>query len=597
MGVVYGAEPETAIKILNARRAAMQPDLVRRFEIEAEAASRLESRHIAKVFASGTTEDGHLFIAMELLRGEPLDAILEGARRLPPATAAVIAYQVALALEEAHSARIVHRDLKPANIFVEPAPDGGKHIRVLDFGVARINSESVARSQTGRITGTPAYMSPEQLRGESDIDGRSDIYSLGVVLYQVVAGFNPFRSPDGLLQTLRRHVELVPPPISDIPPRLNGLIQLCLAKDRTSRPNGMAEVRRLLLSTGLLGSGSDTDTIPQLLPPLFDGTNLGVTRPPSTEGCGDDDERQALTCVHESTSSVRGRAMRGTPAVVGGVLVLSAAALLIPSLEERRRPTGRSDTRAMAAIAPLNSTMSPRQEKYERAPDRAFTGASVDGVGLEKAEDQLSSVVDRSARQPAGRDPDEPPPPSSGERLRTGHAIQGLLMRMSELVLFDMWRRGRALLQQARRIATQSRSREVPPRSGPKTRASGPSRTPNTHRPIESERGQPAVARDPKLERREGQPSRQTAFDRLIALAMKRTKSHPERAIQLLAEAARRRPDSHLPYQRLCVLHQSRESFRLAIINCKKWRELEPNASYRDAIERNIEQLQKLVDK
>lgn len=78
---------------------------------------------------------------------------------------------------------------------------------------------------------------------------------------------------------------------------------------------------------------------------------------------------------------------------------------------------------------------------------------------------------------------------------------------------------------------------------------------------------------------------------------MKRTKSHPERAIQLLAEAARRRPDSHLPYQRLCVLHQSRESFRLAIINCKKWRELEPNVSYRDAIERNIEQLQKLVNK
>ncbi|MCB9553868.1 MAG: serine/threonine protein kinase [Myxococcales bacterium] len=263
MGVVYRAEPAAAIKILNARRAAMQPDLVRRFEVEAEATTRLQSPHIARTFESGTTDDGHLYIAMELLRGAPLDEILKRMDRVAADGAATIAYQAAHALAEAHDKAIVHRDLKPANLFAEPTPGGGgTHIRVLDFGVARINTESVARSRTGSVVGTPAYMSPEQLRGEVDIDGRSDVYSLGVVLYRMLAGFNPFRGEGGVLDTLRRHVEIIPAPLPpDVPPALAELTFDMLAKHRDARPPSMHAVRARLEGTGLVARASDEATL------------------------------------------------------------------------------------------------------------------------------------------------------------------------------------------------------------------------------------------------------------------------------------------------------------------------------------------------
>ncbi|MEZ4431100.1 MAG: serine/threonine-protein kinase [bacterium] len=261
MGVVYRAEPAAAIKILNARRAAMQPDLVRRFEVEAEATTRLQSPHIARTFESGTTDDGHLYIAMELLRGAPLDEILKRMDRVAADGAATIAYQAAHALAEAHDKAIVHRDLKPANLFAEPTPGGGgTHIRVLDFGVARINTESVARSRTGSVVGTPAYMSPEQLRGEVDIDGRSDVYSLGVVLYRMLAGFNPFRGEGGVLDTApprRDH----PRPLRPTPPALAELTFDMLAKHRDARPPSMHAVRARLEGTGLVARASDEATL------------------------------------------------------------------------------------------------------------------------------------------------------------------------------------------------------------------------------------------------------------------------------------------------------------------------------------------------
>lgn len=259
MGVVYGALPSAAVKILNARRAALQPDLVRRFEIEAEAVSRLTSPHIAAVLGSGTTEEGHLYIAMELLRGDSLDQILERTPRLTPAASVSIAYQAAHALSEAHDKRIIHRDLKPANLFVEFGPGGTNLIRVLDFGIARINSGSIARSRTGTIAGSPPYMSPEQLRGLADIDGRSDIYSLGVVLYQLLSGNNPFHCEAGVVATLRRHLEFEPPALPpNVPRPLADLVREMLAKERQARIASMHQVCARLEAIGLLDFDTPT---------------------------------------------------------------------------------------------------------------------------------------------------------------------------------------------------------------------------------------------------------------------------------------------------------------------------------------------------
>ncbi len=251
MGVVYRADPPAAIKILNVVRARMQPELVRRFELEAKAIARLESPHVVRLYDAGTTGDGHLYITMELLRGQTLDDLIRARRKLKPARAADIAFQAASALAEAHDKWVVHRDVKPDNLYLEPAEGGRDFVRVLDFGVVRINSDSVARSITGTVAGTPAYMSPEQLKSEKDIDGRTDIYSLGVVLYLGLAGRNPFQG-EGLMQTIQRHLyEPVPPLPEDVPPPLAALTLRMLAKAREDRPQTMADVQAALGALGL----------------------------------------------------------------------------------------------------------------------------------------------------------------------------------------------------------------------------------------------------------------------------------------------------------------------------------------------------------
>lgn len=253
MGIVYRADPPAAIKILNVVRARMQPELVRRFELEASAISRLENPHTVRLYDAGTTGDGHLYITMELLGGRTFDEILRARRQLDPREAADVIHQAAAALGEAHEKWIVHRDVKPDNLFIEGAEDGRPFVRVLDFGVVRINTESVARSITGTVAGTPAYMSPEQLKSEKDIDGRTDIYSLGVVLYQALSGRNPFQG-EGLMQTIQRHLYKGVPPLPEgIPAPLAELTMQMLAKNRDERPTSMADVQARLAWMGLVG--------------------------------------------------------------------------------------------------------------------------------------------------------------------------------------------------------------------------------------------------------------------------------------------------------------------------------------------------------
>lgn len=252
MGVVYRAHPPAAIKILNVIRARLQPELVRRFELEASAISRLENPHTVRLYDAGTTGDGHLYITMELLRGQTLEDVLRARRLLAPEEVADVMHQAASALAEAHDKWVIHRDIKPDNLFLEPAEDDRAFVRVLDFGVVRINTESVARSITGTVAGTPAYMSPEQLKSEPLIDGRSDIYSLGVVSYQALAGRNPFQG-DGLMQTIQRHLhQTVPPLPASVPAPLAALVLSMLHKAPDDRPPSMHAVQERLAALGLV---------------------------------------------------------------------------------------------------------------------------------------------------------------------------------------------------------------------------------------------------------------------------------------------------------------------------------------------------------
>lgn len=236
MGEVYLATDNSlgrkaALKILPARYTT-NADLVHRFEREAKAASALNHPNILTVYEIGKTEESH-FIATELIEGETLrQRIARGA--LPLDEALDIALQIAAALTAAHEAGIIHRDIKPENIMLRP--DG--YVKVLDFGLAKLTETTHApdesTTQTGLIMGTPSYMSPEQARGQK-VDARTDLWSLGVVLYEMVSHARPFggdSQADLLVAILEREPMMLP---AGLPPELIQIIHLALSKDPNNR--------------------------------------------------------------------------------------------------------------------------------------------------------------------------------------------------------------------------------------------------------------------------------------------------------------------------------------------------------------------------
>lgn len=197
MGAVYRAEQigmsrSIAVKVL-LRELTENETVLRRFHLEALAVSKLRHPNTIQIFDFGETEDGLLYIAMELLQGRPLVDVLRKEKQLSVKSALHVIAQVAMSLREAHSKGIVHRDLKPDNIFLETV-DGDPHFaKVLDFGVAKVaegDGKQKTLTQAGAIFGTPKYMSPEQSRGV-ETDARSDIYSMGVILYELLSGRVP----------------------------------------------------------------------------------------------------------------------------------------------------------------------------------------------------------------------------------------------------------------------------------------------------------------------------------------------------------------------------------------------------------------------
>jgi serine/threonine-protein kinase len=233
---------KVAIKYLLAE-ALEFPEIVERFSREARAAARIRGEHVARVIDIGFFDDGAPFIVLEYLEGHDLSDLLEEQGRFSVPDAVRYVLQVCAALAEAHAAKIVHRDLKPANLFLAKGPDRRKKIKVLDFGVSKIVDEPM--TDAARILGTVAYMSPEQLEGSSNVDARSDIWSLGVILYEFLAGHPPFRD-----QTLARLAQAIraniPEPVtairSDVPPALDAVVQACMQTDPEGRPPSVLDL-------------------------------------------------------------------------------------------------------------------------------------------------------------------------------------------------------------------------------------------------------------------------------------------------------------------------------------------------------------------
>jgi len=258
MGAIYKAThlnlgKPVVVKVLHPHLVKEETH-VQRFKREAKAASRLNHPNCITILDYDKTPDNWSYICMEYVEGKDLCRVLYEEKKLSPERAIDIALQVVDALDEAHSKGVIHRDLKPENIMLEKMRNKPDFVKVLDFGIAKIQDSSDTASgsfktATGMVFGTPEYMSPEQIRGE-ELDGRSDIYSLGVVLYQMLTGILPFTG-ETVLEVATKHLREPPPPLEEVAPELpKELIQVVnkmLEKNREQRFSSAGELRDALL--------------------------------------------------------------------------------------------------------------------------------------------------------------------------------------------------------------------------------------------------------------------------------------------------------------------------------------------------------------
>jgi serine/threonine-protein kinase len=312
MGVVYLAEHpalgrKAAIKVLRAQMAA-DPQVVSRFFQEARASNAIRHPNIVDTYDFGTLPDGASYIIMEYLEGESLQERLRREGRLSLRSALDFVCQAAAGLAAAHEKGIVHRDLKPDNVFVTPDPRAPGHelIKILDFGIAKLGGEVPSgishKTRTGTLMGTPLYMSPEQCLGVREVDHRTDIYSLGCILYEMLCGAPPFVS-EGFGALINMHINQPPDPPArrnpDVTPVVQQAVLCMLAKEPADRFGRMVDVQEVL-SPLIVGapatlrplSASDAGRPLPRLPSLAMGattlsasataTNSEVSAPPPT---------------------------------------------------------------------------------------------------------------------------------------------------------------------------------------------------------------------------------------------------------------------------------------------------------------------------
>jgi serine/threonine protein kinase len=357
MGVVLQVEhielgQRMAIKMM-APGVAGDARAVTRFLREGRAASSLESEHVVRIFDVGTLPSGVPYMVMELLRGDDLSRVLRSGGRFEIVQAVDYVLQACHAIAEAHGLGIVHRDLKPSNLFLTHRSDGSALIKVLDFGISKAiddgNGEdpAVSLTATSAVMGSPLYMSPEQVRNSRQVDGRTDVWSLGVILYEFLTGSSAFQADTvpGICAAIAADdppfVSLLRPEVS---PELEAVVMRCLEKDVFRRFQSVAE-----LMGALRGFAPVTSRSPPMLLMAQTMPEAGSNAPgtsPSSRAARSRDRRVIVSMPIEGVAHPSGRASSrssGRPESQKGAIASGGAvALSSQSSEPLSEPTSRS---------------------------------------------------------------------------------------------------------------------------------------------------------------------------------------------------------------------------------------------------------------
>jgi eukaryotic-like serine/threonine-protein kinase len=374
MGVVVAATHEqldqkVALKFL-LPEVAKHPDLVQRFMREARAAVKIHSEHVARVLDVGT-HDGAPYMVMEYLEGADISQVLDQPGPLPIEDAIGYVLEACEAIAEAHSIGIIHRDLKPANLFLATRPSGRPSVKVLDFGISKApttgNDPNMTR--TSELMGSPSYMSPEQMASASSVDARSDIWSLGVVLYEMLVKKLPFVAdtmPGLVVAILQAPPEPLTSIRSDLPPNLQAVVERCLCKVPAQRFSNVAELARALLPFAPPRGEQSVERIEHVL-----GQKSSSRVPPVTRLQSNPPLAGVAGTFAPTTSQTP---MRHTGVLIAAPIVVVAvagiAALLFFALH-RPMPAATPPPAIAAASTPAPSSPLPSAEVAAIAPSSA----------------------------------------------------------------------------------------------------------------------------------------------------------------------------------------------------------------------------------
>jgi serine/threonine-protein kinase len=424
MGMVIAArhielDERVAIKFL-LPEVACEGDAVTRFAREARAAVKIKSEHVAKVTDVGKLDNGAPYMVMEYLEGSDLALWLARQGPLPVEQAVEFVLQACEAISEAHTLGIVHRDLKPGNLFVTRRPDGALSIKVLDFGISKTTiaigtGASGSMTRTSALMGSPLYMSPEQMQSSRDVDARSDIWALGVILYELLSGKRPFVA-DTMPELVLRVVQGAPPAElrsyrPDVPDALQQVIQKCLEKDRRARYESVGELAVALVPFGPKRARISVERISGVMREA--GLPSAMTAMAPSSGSDPAPAASPTAASFGRTVNPRGRSIWLVAAF--GVLALGVGALLF-----RAGGTG-----SPAAGDPSASVGAPLSPSPAEAPPSALPPSIVPAAALpaSPAPSSAPSAAPAAASAAPSNVASPSVPPSSSRERKVVRAV------------------------------------------------------------------------------------------------------------------------------------------------------------------------------